>query len=300
MGQQKHSTHTDAVAPRADAAPVDEFDDLIRIVDTYNDVSRQITDTQSDLLDEIDLLRGQLEEKQRQLAESKQVAQLGEVAASVLHEVRSPLTAIQLYADMLIHDLNGQTEQQRLARRIRGAVRDLVMITSDVMTFAKRLNPDLERCQSGALLGRAIELLESELSAKKVTPRVRDAGVAVVCDPQLVHHALVNLIRNAMQAMPKGGSVTLIAQSVGEMLQVMVQDAGPGIDAESHARLFDPLYTTKRNGNGLGLAIVKRVAEAHGGSVSAGNATTGGAVFTLSLPLNARDPHDAEGGATDG
>ncbi|MBI1372969.1 MAG: hypothetical protein GC159_09435 [Phycisphaera sp.] len=276
-------------------AKLDDYDALIRMVDAYDQVTREIDGAHAELLAEIDTLRGQLDDANRRLAARDQLARLGEISATILHEVRSPLTAIQLYADMLMHDLDGQTEQRRLVGRIRGAVRDLVMMTSDVMTFAKPLRPDLDRCQSGALLGRAIELLDSELRAHTVAVKVHDAGVAVVCDPQLVHHALINLIRNAIQAMPRGGTVTLVARAIDDTLQVLVQDTGPGIDAASHPHLFDPTFTTKHGGNGLGLAIVKRIAEAHGGVVSAGNATTGGAVFTFAVPLLGRNAPSHEG-----
>ena len=115
-------------------------------------------------------------------------------------------------------------------------------------------------------------------------------------DREMLRRAVFNLVLNALDAMPQGGTLTIGSTATTDGLELHVADSGPGLPAEILPRVFEPFFTTKPSGTGLGLAIVSRVAEAHGGTVSAGNGPRGGAVFTLRFPIEVGGQRSEIGG----
>ena len=279
--------HTPTADPAARREPTEQrLDELFRIIESYNEVSQKLQQTHETLTSEVCRLQLELASANAELQRSKRLAAMGEMAAGIAHEVRNPLASIQLYAGMLQKDLADRPSQREIARKIGAAVRGLDAVVGDVLSFARELK--LKRGEHGAeaLLENAVDALRPmvEAAGVEVVVRIDDGGCVVRGDRDALHQAVTNLVRNAVEAMPRGGTLTLTAGRDGTAARVTVRDSGPGISDESIDRIFNPFFTTRATGTGLGLAIVHRIVDAHGGSISVHN--DHGAVFTLTLPAD--------------
>jgi len=277
-------------------AHAQRIDELSQIVDAYNRVTENLQRSHDTLTAEVQRLQDQLATANAALERSRRLAALGEMAAGIAHEVRNPLASIQLYARMLDEDLAEQPAQRDIARKIADAVRGLDGIVGDVLTYARQVRLKPAACEVAPLFDRALEAIRPLSDAADVIARCEldDETITAVCDAELMHQALVNLMRNAAQAMQHNDgerALTLSATREGDATLLHIQDTGPGIDQAAIDRIFNPFFTTRETGTGLGLAIVHRIVDAHGGTIAVSNhPSRGGAVFTLSLP----DHHEVD------
>jgi len=265
--------------------------DLVTILQTYNEVTERLKRSHETLLAEVARLRDELHEKNRELQRCERLAALGEMAAGVAHEIRNPLGGIGLYASLLERDLVDRPGERDVARRISAGVQNLENIVRDILSFAGDGGPRLSRVQLADVLESALAQAAHCANTLKVVIQVDTplAAVALWCDANQIERALLNLIYNALDAAKSGGNVWIRLGELGEvddLVSIVVEDDGPGIDPSCFQRVFHPFFTTKDHGTGLGLAIVHRIAEAHGGFVRAGNRVGGGARLVLSLPTN--------------
>ncbi len=284
--------------------------ELAELLGAFNEVTGRLQRTHERLQREVAALKRELGEANEQLSRSKRLAALGEMAAGIAHEVRNPLSSIRLYARMLEQDLGDRPGPRAIAGRIGAAVQGLDAVVGDVLNFARELRPRPECVAVSLLFDRALGACAGEGVGVGVLRAVREenaegAGGAeegggegtVFCDPALVHTALVNVIRNAYQAMAeraRAGGHELTLESREEIggdgvrgAALCVADTGPGVTEELIDRMFNPFFTTRAAGTGLGLAIVHRIVDAHGGRVAVRNRSHGGggAVFELFFPL---------------
>ena len=263
-----------------------EAGDLKQIIDAYNQVTERLQHSHETLTAEVQRLQRQLASANTALQRSKRLAALGEMAAGIAHEVRNPLASIHLYARMLESDLAARPEQADIARRISAAVRGLDAIVNDVLAFSREMRLRTAAGSAAIALDRAVDVVRPMIDAAGVRVVMQvDGEIDFEHDAELLNQALVNLVRNAVQAMEYGGVLTLVATQDETAVQLVVKDTGPGIKDEAVDRIFNPFFTTRATGTGLGLAIVHRIIDAHGGSIAVHNdPRNGGAVFTLSLP----------------
>ncbi len=208
------------------------------------------------------------------------------------HEIRNPLSSLDVHFQLLEEDLNALAPQMRgqLAPRLGIIHGELHRLESIVERFLKLAGPsalELEPVAIEKIIAHVCDLLRPEASRRKVEIAVEtEPGLPLVTlDSVRITQVLLNLIINGIQAVGEQGRVTVRAAISGEALLVRVQDTGPGIPAQEMGEIFDPYFTTKEEGSGLGLWIAQQIAMAHGGNLRAENATGGGAIFTLSLPL---------------
>lgn len=284
------------------AAPGElDASDLAVLMASFTEVTAKLEATHGSLRAEVARLNDDLRDANERLARSKRLAALGEMAAGIAHEIRNPLGSISLYVNMLRQDLGESPEQLNTARKINLAVRRLDAIVSDVLCFARELRPRLAQVDAAALMERAIDLAIPESSALRakvnITRSCSPDGVELTCDPGLVQQALVNIVRNAVEAATEKGvrrpSITLAAtlRQRGEPspeVVLSVEDNGPGVTDEVIERMFNPFFTTRAAGTGLGLSIVHRIVDAHGGRVEVGNRENGpGAIVELVFPVHA-------------
>ena len=273
----------------AQPAAVSGVDDLAQVILAYNRVTEDLQRSHESLRAQVERLQSQLASADAQLQRSKRLAALGEMAAGIAHEVRNPLAAIHLYAKMLVEDLPDGSATQQTAGKIADAVRGLNAVVTDVLHFSRELRPRVRQLDTLALLQRAAESHRPEIDAGAVALRfdVPDECAVVDADPDLLHQALLNLIRNAVEAGAQ--RVTMASRFDGPMVVLAISDDGPGIPDAAIDRIFNPFFTTRDTGTGLGLAIVHRIIDAHGGAIRVHNAPapTGGAVFEILLPQNA-------------
>jgi two-component system sensor histidine kinase HydH len=259
------------------------IEELGQIVRAYNEVTERLHASHELLNREVARLQHELASANTALQRSRRLAALGEMAAGIAHEIRNPLASIQLYADVLRADLADRPEQRDVALRIGEAVRGLNSIVNDVLTFSREIKVRPIPVDLEELLCRALGVVQPALDSEQieVIVDVDDQAIANL-DAELIHQALVNLIRNAAEAMPHGGRLTLVGRRGDADVSLIVRDTGPGIADAEIDRIFNPFFTTRATGTGLGLAIVHRIVDAHGGSIAVHN--DGGAVFTVTLP----------------
>jgi signal transduction histidine kinase len=260
------------------------IEELAQIIEVYNEVTERLQASHETLTDEVHRLQSQLASANDALQRSKRLAALGEMAAGIAHEIRNPLASIQLYAGMLVDDLTDRPPQQLQATKICSAVRGLDAIVGDVLAYARPLKPRPLNIDLSEAFDRAIHALAPQIDESEIRVVYHIETSTAYVDPDLLHQALLNLIRNATDAMTCDGVLTLAAHRTHGAVRILVRDSGPGIGAEDVDRIFNPFFTTRATGTGLGLAIVHRILDAHGGSILARNGSQGGAVFTLCLP----------------
>lgn len=268
--------------------------DLAELMASFNEVTARLERTHESLRLEVSRLQGELREANEQLQRSRRLAALGEMAAGIAHEVRNPLGSIRLYARMLEQDLGDRPAERTLAGKIAGAVSGLDAIVGDVLSFARETRVCFEEVDPRELIDRAISACAPPSSVRVA---IRSGRAHLRCDALLMHQALVNLVRNAVQAMeeapPPAAGHTLALEAgrrSGECF-VKVGDTGPGVPPDVVDRMFNPFFTTRKTGTGLGLAIVHRIVDAHGGRITVGGGgkrgkggAEGGAIFELAWP----------------
>lgn len=276
--------------------------DLAELLSAFNDVTARLQSTHESLQCEVSRLREELREANEQLQRSRRLAALGEMAAGIAHEVRNPLGSIRLYARMLEQDLTDRPEERQIAGKIASAVKGLDAVVGDVLAFSRELRIRPEPAEGPQLLTRALEAcwtLERAESGIRVVVAGSQASRddLVHCDTNLLHQALVNIIRNALEAMgeamPLRGGHELRLQcgpsADGQEFTFRIIDTGPGVNRECLDRMFNPFFTTRATGTGLGLAIVHRIVDAHRGRIvvtDRGEEQAGqrGTIFDLMLP----------------
>lgn len=234
----------------------------------------------------------QLENQRERLVQSERVAAWRELARRLAHELKNPLFPLQLTVENLARarqlppaefDEVFNESTQTLSMEI-GNLKKIIGRFSD---FSKMPKPELERIDAKDAIARVRSLYAAgaEDGPKvELATRLGDAPMPLMADPELLHRALSNLVLNAKDAMPEGGTVTISARNVAHNVEIRVSDTGQGMTPEECERLFTPYYTTKQHGTGLGLAIVQSVVADHEGTIAVESGKGQGATFVISLP----------------
>jgi signal transduction histidine kinase len=231
------------------------------------------------------------------LVRQQRLSAMGNLAAGVAHEVRNPLNAIsiglqRLRLEFSPSDPAARGEYAQLARVIEAEVARLNAILERFLTLARPLALSLTVEPLSPVLAEVLGLLtpQAEKQGIRILQDLRLEGVRVSLDRNQLSHAVMNVLLNAIQAMPEGGSLTVTAErrtadGGGATACIAIADTGPGIPAAHLDRIFEPYFTTKAEGTGLGLALVHKIVEEHGGSIQATNRSQGGACFEIALPI---------------
>lgn len=219
---------------------------------------------------------------------------LARLLARFAHEVRNPLSSLDIHVQLLEEDLAQAAPQvrEKSAGRleiIHGELHRLENIVKHFLSLAGPSSLDVHPVQAGKLVGHVCDLLRPEAALRdiEIGMNVPDPLPSVTADPAQLTQALVNLIINAIQAVDRNGRVEVSAalNEPGGVLTLAVQDTGPGVPADRQSAIFEPFYSTKPEGSGLGLWIVQQIITAHGGLVEVSGAPGGGARFALHVPL---------------
>lgn len=250
---------------------LDENNEILGAVETFRDLT------------EVRKLEQHLDRKNR-------LADLGEMAAGVAHEIRNPLGGIDLYVSLLARDLKDQPEQAELANKVLKGVNTMNKIVENMLAFTRDVVPEKKSVKISSVVDEALGLLQPQIQEKQTTIiRNYNFNNEIQVDPSLMVRAIMNLILNGVQIMDAAGEMTINLDSksgeTGIFVELCFKDNGPGLSDEDIEKVFNPFYTRRDKGTGLGLAIVHRIVESHGGEVIASNAPEGGAIFTVRLPL---------------
>lgn len=224
---------------------------------------------------------------QRELQRHQRLSAMGEMAAGLAHQLRTPLATALLYASHLKKLDLPEHERIRFADKVLARLRHLEHLIQDMLSFVKGEGGGQDVVRMSSVLVDLQQVMEPQMNERGLNFSIEDdsRGAVVLGSRKALTGALLNLLENAMQACPEGGQVSLRGE-VGDdgQVSISVVDNGKGIDIATQERLFEPFYTTRTDGTGLGLAIVRGVAEAHRGSVQVKSAPGCGSEFILRLP----------------
>ena len=226
--------------------------------------------------------------------QTERVAAWRELARRLAHELKNPLFPLQLTVENLVRAREQSPEQfeevfSESSATLLAEIANLKTIISRFSEFSKMPQPHFQPVDLNAAMQDVARLFKAQMSSgehKSIDCKLelgRDVG-PVAADPELLHRALSNLVLNAMDAMPQGGTLTLRTRQDTDRVFAEISDTGTGLTPEECERLFTPYYTSKSHGTGLGLAIVQSVVTDHGGKISVRSQAGGGTTFVIELP----------------
>lgn len=232
-----------------------------------------------------------LADDERQRLQSR-YTEIASLAGGLAHEIRNPLSVINLNLDLLIEDVQADDSPRdsRLLTRLQAVQREcrrLETILEEFLRFTRLQELDLVECDFNQEVREFLDFFQPEAAAAGVdiSPHLAPDLPGVRLDPGLFRQALMNLALNAQQAMPDGGLLELQTRSHAGRVELDLIDNGRGMDEATLGRIFDLYFSTRPGGSGLGLPMVKRIVEAHGGQISVDSAPGRGTRFTLSFPV---------------
>ncbi len=257
------------------------------------------------ITEEIERVVEQLQQREREVLRAEQLAAVGQVAAGVAHELRNPLTSVKMLVQTGLEGTSGEGLGREDLTVIEHEVRRMEQCIRQFLDFARPPAAAPRRGDLAVVVRRALALVEGRARRQRVRVEAALPGepVTLTIDPEQIHQVLVNLLLNALDALPRGGTVRVTldpdAGRVGHGLppgepaagtlavrwvELVVCDNGPGIAPRIRERLFEPFVSSKDTGLGLGLSISRRLVEAHGGTIRGENLREGGACFIVRLP----------------
>jgi signal transduction histidine kinase len=240
------------------------------------------------LLALVDRQQKRLVEAHQQLAHSEKIATLGRVAAQVAHEVRNPLAGLLLYSEHLKNKVAGKLpdSEMELIAKIISTINHLTRTTEQILNFARPVTLTPRIVDLNGVVPDVIQLLETEIVSSGIDTRLElhDSPVTGMLDEASIRAASLNLVLNAVQAMPHGGRLTISTGADNGKLSMVISDTGSGISPEQIKHLFVPFNTTKSRGLGLGMPYAQKIIEQHGGKISVESRQGQGTRVKIELP----------------
>lgn len=215
---------------------------------------------------------------------NKRLIAMGEMAAKIIHEIRSPLCSIELFASMLREE-KSQDRRENLIDGITSGISSLNTILSNMLYFAKNRKVNKKLVDVISLINEVIELFNPLITQKNIKIIRKIDNNCIYCDKVLLKQALFNIIQNAYQATENDGTIEINCKREKNFYTLSVKDNGCGINKTNVEKIFDPFFTTKASGTGLGLAITLKIVEAHKGFIKVKSKEKKGAEFKIFLPM---------------
>lgn len=261
---------------------------LESILSAWNEATLRLQETHEVLQAEVSRLNEELAEKNRELARKNRLADLGHMAAHVAHEVRNSLVPVTLYMSLLHRRLTDDAESCEILTKVEAGFTALDTTVNDLLNFTTDRAPDWRRFSVRELVDEVCLSIGPQLDAQSIHVSADvSPATSISADREMLRRAMLNLMLNSLDAMSDGGELVITAIDGLQGFELEIADSGPGLSDEQLSHLFDPFYSTKATGTGLGLSIVQRIAESHGGRVTAANCPEGGAAFTIEIPRRA-------------
>jgi PAS domain S-box-containing protein len=230
---------------------------------------------------------------EEEMQQAKTMAALGEMAATVAHEIRNPLGAMGMWAGLLEREIPQESQCRKLLNRILEGLGRLNRIVSNLLVYSRPVKPHMRKLSLQQILGETVDFVEIEIERQGQKTGVRrqwgEDPAFVLMDPEKMQQVIMNLCLNAIQATARGGAISVEVDSRGganpDYVSFSVIDNGCGIAPEHLDKIFDPFFTTKANGTGLGLAIVKKIVESHSGYIDVKSVQDKGTTMKVFLPV---------------
>jgi len=304
---------TTATEPTAPAQPdgyisVETFNALKSMFNDFLERSSQLESAYASLQEEIKKVNLELERKnaelrsslarrealEREVQQAKTMAALGEMSATVAHEIRNPLGAMGMWAGLLERDMDPEDPKRKTLGKITDGLSKLNKIVTNLLVYTRPMTAEFRTVRLDALLEEIVDFTEVEIGrlGREIAVEKKfecQEGIYVKADPEKINQAVINLCLNAVQAMEDGGLLCVRLSTDGEYAQFSIVDTGCGIGTENITKIFDPFFTTKEDGTGLGLAIVKKIIESHMGTIEIASERGVGTSVKCCLPLARSD-----------
>jgi nitrogen fixation/metabolism regulation signal transduction histidine kinase len=284
--------------------PVEDLAQAARAVaggDWTTSVAVRSHDELGELAEAFNRMTARLLSQQDRLVQAERVAAWRDLARRLAHELKNPLFPLQLTVENLLrareqsNQLFDETFRESTATLL-SEIQRLKAIVARFNDFSKMPQPEPESLDLAELARSIGKLYEPQLSRTQIDLRLEAENIPpIMADPELLHRALSNLVLNAIEAMPDGGTLTIRIRRHGVVVEVEIADTGPGLTPEERARIFTPYYTTKPDGTGLGLAIVQSIVSDHRGRLSVASEPGRGTTFMIELPDGLSRTGSAEG-----
>jgi signal transduction histidine kinase len=264
--------------------PEDAPDELGRLGRNFNAMVARLADA-----------RRQLEDRHaEQIRRAQSLASLGQMAAGIAHEINNPIAGMQNCVRTLLKGTRDEAKRAQYLEMLREGLDRIGRTVGHLLNFARESKPQLTQTNLPPLLQRCLVLLEHDLAARRVSFTLAVDGKLPVflADPHQLEQVFLNVLKNALEAMPVGGKLTVSAglrqRETGPFVEVRVADTGGGIHPENLPRIFDPFFTTKDvgKGTGLGLSVSYGIVRAHGGFIDVDTEVGTGTTVSIALPLN--------------
>jgi len=230
-----------------------------------------------------------LRKTEAQLVRSEKLAALGQLAAGIAHEIRNPLTSINILIHSLAESIPSETPHREDFRVVEEEIHRINEIIDRFLRFAKPAPPLLEKTDVLPLFEETLQLLRPQIERQRISVQKKFQSLpSITIDKEQMKQVILNLLMNAIQAMPTGGRLELSGQLAGDprWIQFSIKDSGIGIPPEDMDKLFDPFFSTKEGGVGLGLSIAHRIIDQHHGKIEVESKSGKGTLFTLWLPIS--------------
>jgi len=274
----------------------DSFNAMVRTLKDYKD---RIDDYSRSLEEKVRLRTEELKKAQESLLQSEKLASIGLLASGVAHELNNPLTSILMNINLLMEEVRDQANIHTELKRISDDTLRCRRIIDDLRDFSRRHELDIRSSNLNDVVGSTLGLIKHQLELHGIALRQDFSSDLPLMsfDPDRMRQVLMNVFVNAIQAMPRGGSLTVETALREGLVEIAVQDSGAGIPRDIRGKIFDPFFTTKEAGTGLGLSIVYRIMQEHGGrievesrtaeEIATGSSGSVGTTIRLYIPLKA-------------
>ena len=275
-------------------------DEIGKLITGFNVMAEKLMKAYTELEGRVEASNKELEsayqmlkQRQEQLIRSEKMAALGQLSAGIAHEIRNPLTSIKIFIQSLEKEIDLDENQKEDFRIIMKEIDRINENITRFLNFARPEEPLFQAINTSALMKNTVNLLAAKLknSGIRLDISLPDDHPPVEGDPKQLAQVFLNLLLNAVEAMPQGGMLTIRSavkvnpDSLQEFLQLIIKDTGHGIPEKDRPYLFDPFFTTKAGGTGLGLSIVYSIIQKHNGRIEVESELGKGSSFILSLPI---------------
>lgn len=226
------------------------------------------------------------QQAQLELERAKRLSLVGQLAAGVAHEIKNPLASIQGAADIVCDPASSESDRKDFSDILKSEVKRIDSTVGEFLAFARPPKAVLARLDWSRSVETTIKQFQKQAEDRRLTLATQiESNTVVSADAAKLHQVLLNLLLNAAEATPEGGSIGVTLRSSDDhRVELLVEDSGGGISADDQARIFEPFFTTKSRGSGLGLAVVKSIIDEHRGTIQVTSQLGRGTIITISLP----------------